>query len=131
LLFDVFLSSTCRGCCQEQSGAGFKVGSHVVNRHPERILGDAWHGKSLSALRAHQISTLTGAVLLGIYIGAVTRRRELPSSGQALSVGLIWLVMTFCLELLCGHHIAEHPWSQLPFQDYNIFAGDVWALLLV
>ena len=40
------------------------------------------------------------------------------------------MVMTVCLELLFGHHIAEHPWSQLPYQDYNIFAGGVWALLL-
>jgi hypothetical protein len=94
-------------------------------------LRDAWHGKSLSALRAHQISTLAGAVLLGIYIGAVTRLRELQSAGQDPSVGLIWLVMIVGLELLCGHHIAERPWSQLPFQDYNFFAGDVWALLVV
>ena len=93
-------------------------------------LREAWYRKPLSELRAHQIPTLTGAVLLGIYIGAVTRLREPQSAGQALSVGLIWLVMTVCLELLVTHHIAEHAWSQLPFQDCNIFAGGVWALLL-
>jgi hypothetical protein len=31
-----------------------------------------WYGNYLSELRAHQVSTVTGAVLLGLYIWAIS-----------------------------------------------------------
>ena len=37
------------------------------------VLREAWYGKQLGDLRAHQLSTLIGALLFGVYIGAVMR----------------------------------------------------------
>ncbi len=83
----------------------------------------------LGELASHQLSTLTGAFLFGLYIWAVGRFWELESCKQALAVGLIWLLMTVTFEFLFGHYVAGHSWSRL-LQDYNLFAGRVWPLLL-
>jgi len=91
---------------------------------------DTWYGKYIGELRAHQISTLTGMVLLGVYIWVISRLWPLESRRQALVVGLIWLAMTVCFEFLFGHYAAGHLWSRL-IQDYNIFTGRLWALLLI
>ncbi len=37
------------------------------------VLRQAWYGKHLGELQAHQISTLTGVVLFGVYIWFVVR----------------------------------------------------------
>jgi hypothetical protein len=81
-------------------------------------------------LTAHQVSTLIGIFLFGIYIWLLTGIIKIESSQQALLVGLLWLVMTVAFEFLFGHYVAGHPWSRL-FQDYNIFKGRVWLLVLI
>ena len=40
------------------------------------------------------------------------------------------LGLTIAFEFLFGHYIAGHAWSKL-FQDYNILAGRVWAVVLL
>jgi len=91
---------------------------------------EQWYGNYLSELRAHQVSTVTGVVLFGLYIWAINRIWQLESRVQSLSVGFIWLAMTVCFEFFFGHYVAGHPWSRL-FHDYNILAGRIWGLLLV
>ena len=81
-------------------------------------------------LTAHQVSTLIGIFLFGIYIWLLTGIIKIESSQQALLVGLLWLVMTVAFEFLFGHYVAGHPWSKL-FHDYNIFKGRVWLLVLI
>ncbi len=93
-------------------------------------LRQGWYTKYFSELRAHQISTLTGILLFGIYIWSLTRRWKLESSGQAFVIGLIWLGLTVAFEFIFGHYVAGHTWSKL-FGDYNIFAGRVWVLVLI
>ena len=94
------------------------------------IVRKKWYGNYLSELRAHQVSTVTGAVLFGLYIWAISRIWQLESRAQSFSVGFIWLAMTVCFEFFFGHYVAGHTWSRL-FHDYNIFAGRIWGLLLV
>ncbi|NUM76282.1 hypothetical protein HUU40_18110 [candidate division KSB1 bacterium] len=85
---------------------------------------------SLGELHAHQLSTLTGIILFGVIIWSLSRLWPLASAKQAWTVGLIWLAMTIAFEFLFGHFVAGHPWSTL-LQDYNIFAGRVWPLVLI
>jgi hypothetical protein len=92
------------------------------------VLREATYGKRMSELRAHQVSTLSGLVLFTVYIGGVTAIWPLNSSGQALTVGCTWLVLTLAFEFLFGHYVAGHTWSRL-FQDYNLLAGRVWVLI--
>jgi hypothetical protein len=87
-------------------------------------------GKHMSELRAHQLSTFIGAVLIGVLIWLLVRKWP-PSSGrQALLVGLMWLVLTVAFEFFMGLVLAGRPLSQV-LHDYNLFAGRVWVLFLV
>lgn len=79
---------------------------------------------------AHQISTVTGIALFGVYIGFVTGRWRIESAGQAVSIGLLWLVMTIAFEFLFGHYVAGNTWERL-LLDYNLLAGRVWVFMLL
>ncbi len=91
---------------------------------------EAVYKNRLGDLRAHQLSTLTGIVLFGVIVWALSRIWPLASAKHAWAVGFIWLAMTIAFEFLFGHFVAGHPWPRL-LQDYNIFAGRVWLLVLI
>ncbi len=81
-------------------------------------------------LTAHQISTLTGIIIFGIYMWIIFRRWKLNSVKQAVEVGLMWLAMTICFEFLFGHFIMGSTWEKL-LHDYNIIQGRVWIAALI
>jgi len=87
------------------------------------------YGQYMHELSAHQLSTLIALVLFGVYIWFLTGVCRIESAGQALIIGLIWLVMTVVFEFVFGHYIMGHTWSRL-FQDYNLVKGRVWSLVL-
>ncbi len=93
-------------------------------------LRQAWYGKRLRELRAHQISTASGLLLLGVYIWVIIHLWPPESAKQALVVGLIWLVLTVAFEFLFGHYVARHSWNRL-LGDYNVLAGRLWLFVLV
>ena len=94
------------------------------------VLRQAWYGKHLGELQAHQVSTLTAVILFGIYIGFVVRVWRPASATQAVTIGLVWLAMTVAFEFLFGHYVAGHAWDRL-LHDYDLFAGRVWVVVLV
>ncbi len=81
-------------------------------------------------LAAHQISTVTGIALFGVYIWHVTGRWRIESTGQAAAIGILWLVMTVAFEFLFGHYVAGNTWERL-LLDYNILTGRVWVFVLL
>ncbi len=94
------------------------------------ILREYWFAKNLNELQAHQLSTVTALVLLGIYIGTLMLLWKIDSSQQAIAVGLIWICLTIGFEFLFGHYVMRHPWNRL-WSDYNIFAGRIWIAVLL
>jgi hypothetical protein len=94
------------------------------------VIREAVYKNSLGDLRAHQLSTLTGIILFGVIVWGLSRLWPLPSAKQTWTVGFIWLAMTLAFEFLFGHFVAGHSWSKL-LQDYNIFAGRLWPLILL
>jgi hypothetical protein len=94
------------------------------------VIRETTYGKALSELRAHQISTLTGVLLLGLYIWGITRLWHPESSQQAALIGILWLILTVLFEFGFGHYIAGHSWDQL-LRDYNLLIGRVWLLVLI
>lgn len=86
--------------------------------------------KVMPELRAHQISTLLGAVLIGAFIWFVVRAWPPSSSGQALLIGSVWLVLTVAFEFFMGLVLAHRPIAQV-LHDYDLLAGRVWILFLV
>jgi hypothetical protein len=86
--------------------------------------------KAMPELRAHQLSTAIGSVLIGIFIWAVLRAWPPASARHALSIGLVWLALTVAFEFVLGRFVMHRPWSQL-FHDYNVSEGRVWAVFLI
>jgi hypothetical protein len=92
-------------------------------------LRQATFAKHMTELRAHQLSTLIGSVLIGLFIWFVIRSWP-PSSGrQALGIGLVWLLLTIVFEFFMGLVLARKPLSQV-LHDYNLPAGRVWVLFI-
>jgi hypothetical protein len=84
----------------------------------------------MSELAAHQLSTVIGLSLFGIFFWFLTGAFCLESSKQALGIGAMWLVLTILFEFVFGHFVMGHPWRKL-FADYNILEGRLWSLVLL
>ena len=87
-------------------------------------------GKVMPELRAHQLSTLIGSVLIGLFIWAAVRLLPPASDRQALSIGLVWLALTVTFEFVFGRFVMHRLWPQL-FNDYKVSEGRVWAVFLI
>jgi hypothetical protein len=93
-------------------------------------LREKGYRRFMSELRAHQLSTLIGIVLVGIYVWIMELLWPLESSQQAFQIGGIWLVLTILFEFGFGHYVMGHPWERL-FHDYNILTGRVWLVFVI
>lgn len=87
-------------------------------------------GRSLSELRAHQLSTLIGSILMGGFIWVVIAVFPPASAGQALLIGVIWLCLTVAFECFMGLVLLKRSLPEV-LHDYNLFAGRVWVLFLL
>ena len=94
------------------------------------VIREGTYAKHVSALAAHQISTVSAVAFTGVFVWFLHRMWPLDAPAQAWTVGAIWLVMTILFEFGFGHFVVGHPWKAL-FADYNLLAGRVWALFLV
>lgn len=93
-------------------------------------LRDFSYGRQMSELSAHQLSTLTGILLLGIVIWIYLRRRPPNSVRQAVTVGLGWMLLTVAFEFLFFHYVGGHSWAAL-LANYRIDQGRLWVLILL
>ncbi len=84
----------------------------------------------LGELTAHQLSTVSGVAILGIYIWILIQRWKLSSTSEAIRIGLLWLVMTVLFEFVFGHFVMGHTWAKL-LHDYNLFEGRLWIVVLI
>jgi hypothetical protein len=88
------------------------------------------YGRLIDELAAHQISSLSGMILIGGYTWLWGLIRPLQSEGQALLTGVIWVGLTVAFEFCFGHLVMKKPWRKL-LADYNLLAGRVWVLVLL
>ena len=93
------------------------------------IVRESTYGKTVSALVAHQVSTVIGIVFTGSFVWLIARVWPLESSTQAWLIGVAWLLFTVAFEFSFGHFVVGHSWNQL-FADYNILNGRVWLFFL-
>ncbi len=91
---------------------------------------DKVYGPHMTEMSAHQLSTAIGLCLFAVYIWFLTGVVPIRSARFALSIGGVWIVMTVAFEFLFGHFVVGHSWAYL-LQDYNLFAGRLWVLLLM
>ncbi len=87
-------------------------------------------GKMMPELRAHQLSTLTGSIVIGGYIWFVIRKWPPTSVLAAIWTGVMWLALTVAFEFFMGLVLAGRPIQQV-LSDYNVLAGRVWVFFLI
>lgn len=86
-------------------------------------------GRVMPELRAHQLSTIIGSVLVGSFIWYVISLFPPTSSNHALLIGVIWLCFTVVFEFFMGFVLSRKPLSKV-LHDYNLVEGRVWVLFL-
>ena len=84
----------------------------------------------LGAGAAHVFSTLMLSAIVILLAVASVAWIGPRSLGDAILVGLLWLVLVLAFEFLAGHYLFGNPWEQL-LADYNVFEGRIWPLVLV
>jgi hypothetical protein len=84
----------------------------------------------IGELGGHVVSTIILSALFILITLFLINWLDPKSKKDALTIGLLWLLMTVSFEFLAGHFLFGHPWSKL-FADYNIAKGRIWTLLLV
>jgi hypothetical protein len=92
-------------------------------------LRDFTYGRHVSELHAHQFSTLSGIVLLGVVIRGYVHLWPPVSMRQALFIGLFWMLLTVAFEFLFFHFVAGHSWEEM-LSNYDVIHGRIWILLL-
>jgi hypothetical protein len=88
------------------------------------------YARYVSELAGHQISTLTLAVLVGLYAWALSGFLKLSSPGEAIGVGLMWMVLTIVFEFALGRYVVGDSWGTL-LRAYNLLEGRVWGLFVL
>lgn len=94
------------------------------------VLRQSVYGPAMSELRAHQLSTVTAALILLAYLWALFDRLDIEAERDAWSMGALWLALTVAFEFAFGRWVVGHSWARL-VQDYNLAQGRVWSLFLV
>ena len=70
------------------------------------------YGRFMPEIRAHQLSTLIGIILIGFAICILNFIWPIQSAKQAILIGLIWLGMTIVFEFIFGHFVMKNPWKK-------------------
>jgi hypothetical protein len=86
--------------------------------------------KILGEHKAHQASTIKLIFLISAYCYFAFGYWKLGSVSEAMTVGILWLILTLAFEFLFGHFVAKHSWEKL-LSNYNIFKGNLWILILI
>lgn len=91
---------------------------------------DFTYGKRMGELAAHQLSTASSIIVLGVVIFSYIRLYPPTSFLQALGIGLFWMTLTIAFEFLFFHYVGGHSWSSL-LKNYYVHEGRVWVLVLL
>ena len=78
--------------------------------------------------RAVSTLSLSGLVLLLTYL--TIQWIHPRSSRETWVIGALWVALTLAFEFLAGHFLFGTAWSQL-LEDYNVFRGRIWILVLI
>ena len=84
--------------------------------------------KHFTMLAAHQLSTITLMLLCSAYIWLVYPNLHLQSFKEALTTGVVWMLLTVVFEFSLGR-LTGKSWDYL-LRDYNLLAGRIWPVFL-
>jgi hypothetical protein len=89
-----------------------------------------WLVPSLGDDRAHQLSFVTGAMLIAAIATLFIRWLHAVRVPQLLGVGVLWMVLTLAFEIGLGQLILGYSWGQIA-ADYNVYQGGLMPFGLV
>lgn len=81
-------------------------------------------------VRGRAISTLMLSAAIFALAWLTIEWMHPASARQAALIGSIWLLLTLAFEFLGGHFLFGQPWAAL-FEDYNLWRGRIWVLVLL
>ncbi|MDX2109432.1 MAG: hypothetical protein SFY80_04245 [Verrucomicrobiota bacterium] len=93
-------------------------------------LREGTYGKVMPELRAHQLSTAIGGVLMGAFMWFVIHTWRPSSQYEAIWIGILWVSLTILFEFFMGLVLRRLPLGKV-LSDYNLRAGRIWPLLLL
>ena len=85
--------------------------------------------KYFNELSAHQLSTLSLILMCSIYLWCIFPQLKIISSGEAIFVGGVWMLLTVIFEFALGR-LTGKSWSFL-LRDYDLMNGHIWPLFLL
>ena len=85
-------------------------------------------GLGMTELSAHQLSCLSGVILMTSFVWQIWRKLNIARLEQAVWVGIAWFFATAVFETFVLNR--KMSWSQI-FHTYNVTAGELWGLVLL
>lgn len=79
---------------------------------------------------AHQVSFVTGSVLILIISTLFIRWLHTSQVPQLLGIGILWLLLTVVFEMCLGLFVLGYSWQQIS-ADYNVLQGGLMPIGLV
>jgi hypothetical protein len=80
--------------------------------------------------RARQIAVFTGSILILIVAATFISWIRPARVGEAVAVGIVWLVLTLAFEIGFGRFVVHAPWSRIA-SDYDLLHGGLLPIGLV
>jgi len=91
---------------------------------------ELWIIPQIGELSGRALSTLILCGLVFLLTWRTMAWIRPVSAGEALEVGVLWLLLTLAFEFLVGHYVFGTPWTTL-LEDYDVTRGRIWPLVLV
>ena len=84
----------------------------------------------LGDFRARQVAVFTGSLLILAVATLCIRWVRPADAGEAVSIGIVWLVLTLAFEVGFGRYVAHATWSRIA-SDYNLLQGGLLPIGLL
>ena len=94
------------------------------------FIRDAWLTPRIGEVGGRALSTLILSILVVLLTWLTVRWIRPRTPADAWVIGGLWLTLTLAFEFLAGHYLLDAPWARL-LEDYNLFRGRIWPLVLV
>jgi hypothetical protein len=98
----------------------------VVNGAVREKLLNRWLGPRAG----HVIATAVLSAVVLLFAWLTIGWLAPGSPGDALRLGVWWVVLTLGFEFLAGHYVFGNPWRHL-LADYDVRRGRVWVVVLL
>ncbi len=89
-----------------------------------------WLVASLGDLLAHQVSFVTGSLLILMIATIFVRWLKISNFSQAIGVGVLWMLLTVMFEIGLGRFVLGYSWAQIA-ADYDLSQGRLMSVGLV